>query len=135
MLESLLGLFTPCARQNEGRFVNVCPAGVTSVPDVTTVAAVMPVFPSKVSDVRPEQETRLPSSRPRACAAALPISTAAGQATRAKAKIPGRPMTVVPMSDPLPALARSGNGRRPVGGRYLGEQVAPRRGARTTTGT
>src|SRR5256885_7071539 len=128
MWESLRGLLPPCARQNEGGFVNVCPAGVTSVPDVTTVAAVMPVFPSKVSDVRPEQETRLPASRSRACAAALPISTAAAQATRAKAKIPGRPMTIVTMSDPLPALARSRSGRRPVGGRDLGDQVVPRRG-------
>src|SRR6267142_4749448 len=107
MLESLLGLLTPCARQNEGRFVNVCPAGVTSVPDVTTVAAVMPVFPSKASDVRPEQETGLPASRSRACAAALPISTAAAQQTRNKAKVPGRPMTVVLMSDPPGARALS----------------------------
>src|SRR6266850_3735742 len=101
MLESPLGLLTPCARQNEGRFVNVCPAGVTSVPDVTTVAVVMPVFPAKVSDVRPEQETRLPASRSRACEAAPPISTAAAQPTRKKAKIPGRPMPIVPMSHPL----------------------------------
>src|SRR5467141_1100659 len=66
MLESVLGLLTPCARQNEGRLVNVCPAGVTSVPDVTTVAAVMLVFPSNVNDVKPEQETGLPASRSRA---------------------------------------------------------------------
>jgi len=99
MLESLLGLLTPWARQNEGRFVNVCPAGVTSVPDVTTVAAVMLVFPSNVSDVKPEQETGLPASRSRAWAAVLPSSTTAAQPTLNKAKIPGRPMTIVPMSD------------------------------------
>src|SRR6266481_3834241 len=98
MLESLLGLPTPWARQNEGRFFHVCPAGVTSVPDVTTAAAVLLVFPSNVSDVKPEQ-TGLPASRSRAWAAGLPISTTAAQPTLNKAKIPGRPMTIVPMSD------------------------------------
>src|SRR6266436_671554 len=90
MLESLLGLPTPWARQNEGRFVNVCPAGVTSVPDVTTVAAVMLVFPSNVSDVKPEQETGLPASRSRAWQAGLGGSSRS--ASRYQLKKTGTPL-------------------------------------------
>jgi hypothetical protein len=103
-LESLLGLLTPCARQNEGRFVSVWPADATSVPDVTSFAAVMLVFPSKVSDVKPEQETPLFASRSRAWAA-VPINTAAAQPRRVQARNPGRPTTIMFMAESPPVRA------------------------------
>src|SRR6266478_6293668 len=49
MCESEVGWLSPCTRQNAGRFVRVWFAGVTSVPEVTTVAAVTVVLPSNVS--------------------------------------------------------------------------------------
>src|SRR5438094_179757 len=52
MFESADGLLAPWTRQNEGRFDGVVSADTASVPDVTGVAEMIEVLPSKVSVLR-----------------------------------------------------------------------------------
>src|SRR5216684_3905555 len=122
MCESEVGWLSPCTRQNAGRFVRVWFAGVTSVPEVTTVAAVTVVLPSNVSAVRSPQARRLPSPPcpSRASAALAASSSVSAAAMLERTDTSGQPV--------MAGSPRAGCARRIAGGAADGTAAMGRGG-------